>query len=159
MGAILSVRQKANLYLKMFSFNKVPLLWLCRPKIVHIDETRVEVKIPLRRRTKNHLNSMYMGALVVGADVAGGFLAAMKAQNQGQPISLAFKGIKADFLKRPESDVHFICHDGELIDEMLKETISSGERVNRDVTIIATCPKLGSDPVAEFQLTLSLKAK
>lgn len=84
----------------MFSFNKVPLLWLCRPKIVHIDEARVEVKIPLRRRTKNHLNSMYMGALVVGADVAGGFLAAMKAQNQGQPISLAFKGIKADFLKR-----------------------------------------------------------
>ncbi|GAM65318.1 hypothetical protein JCM19232_4283 [Vibrio ishigakensis] len=43
---------------------------------------------------------------------------------------------------------------------MLKETISTGERVNRDVTIIAICPKLDADePVAEFQLTLSLKAK
>ncbi|WP_261818295.1 DUF4442 domain-containing protein [Vibrio gallicus] len=157
---MLSVRQKANLYLKLFSFNKVPMLWLCRPKIIRIDDDMVEVKVPLRRRTKNHLDSMYIGALVAGADVAGGFLAAMKAQNQGQPISLAFKGIKADFIKRPQSDVHFICTEGASIDDMLNETISTGQRVNRDVTIVATCPKLEGDaPVAEFKLTLSLKAK
>lgn len=160
MGAVLSVRQKANFYLKLFSFNKVPLIWLCRPKIININESMVEVKIPLRRRTKNHLNSMYFGALAIGADLAGGFLAAMKAQEQGKPISLAFKAVKAEFLKRPESDVHFICRDGKIIDEMLEQTISTGERVNRDVRIIATCPKIeGDEPVAEFVLTLSLKAK
>ncbi|GAM75988.1 hypothetical protein JCM19241_286 [Vibrio ishigakensis] len=64
---------------------------------MHIDEARVEVKIPLRRRTKNHLNSMYMGALVVGADVAGGFLAAMKAQNQGQLYHSPLRELRLTF--------------------------------------------------------------
>lgn len=68
----------------MFGFTKVPLIWLCRPKIIAINEKMVEVKIPLRKRTKNHLNSMYFGALAVGADVAGGFLAMSKASNQGE---------------------------------------------------------------------------
>ncbi len=155
---MLTSLQKANLYLNMFGFSKVPLIWLCRPKIIAIDEKMVEVKIPLRKRTKNHLNSMYFGALAVGADVAGGFLAMSKAKNQGEKISLAFKGVKAEFLKRPEADVHFVCHDGLLIDQMLAQTMQTGERVNQDVRITALCPTLhGDEPMAEFDLTLSIK--
>ncbi len=155
---MLSAVRRANLYLKVFGFTKVPLIWLCRPKIIAIDKNHVEVKIPLRKRTKNHLNSMYFGALAVGADVAGAFLAMSKAQEKGEPISLAFKGVKAEFLKRPEADVHFVCHDGNLIDEMLDYTMETGERVNRDVKITALCPKLhGDEPMAEFYLTLSIK--
>ncbi|CAM3115937.1 DUF4442 domain-containing protein [Vibrio rarus] len=157
---MLSSLQKANLYLSYFAFSKVPLLWLCRPKILRVNEHMVEMKIPLKRRTKNHLNSMYMGAMVMGADVAGGFMAAMKARAQGREISLAFKGITAEFLMRPESDVHFICSDGPLIDEMLKQTLTSGERVNKEVQITAICPTLhGDKPMAKFSVTLSLKAK
>ncbi|PMO60702.1 DUF4442 domain-containing protein [Vibrio breoganii] len=157
---MLSTLKKANLYLSYFGFSKVPLLWLSSPKILAMDEEMVEIKIPLKRRTKNHLNSMYIGALVMGADVAGGFMAAMKAQNQGRKISLAFKGLKAEFLMRPESDVHFICRDGRLIDEMLEQTLTTGERVNQDVRITALCPDLhGDKPMAEFDLTLSIKAR
>lgn len=123
---MLSSVRRANLYLNLFGFSKVPLIWLCRPKILAIDDKHVEVKIPLRRRTKNHLNSMYFGALAVGADVAGGFLAMSKAKDQGERISLAFKGVKAEFLKRPEADVHFVCHDGPVIDEMLRLTLETG---------------------------------
>ncbi|ANQ17168.1 DUF4442 domain-containing protein [Vibrio parahaemolyticus] len=155
---MLSAVRRANLYLKVFGFTKVPLIWLCRPKIIDIDDKHVEVKIPLRKRTKNHLNSMYFGALAVGADVAGAFLAMSKAQEKGEPISLAFKGVKAEFLKRPEADVHFVCDDGPLIDEMLDYTLETGERINRDVKITALCPSLhGDEPMAEFYLTLSIK--
>ncbi|WP_447470192.1 DUF4442 domain-containing protein [Vibrio harveyi] len=155
---MLSAARRANLYLNLFGFSKVPLIWLCRPKILAIDDQHVEVRIPLRRRTKNHLNSMYFGALAVGADVAGGFLAMSKAQEQGERISLAFKGVTAEFLKRPEGDVHFVCHDGPLIDEMLRMTLETGERINRDVKITALCPSInGDEPMAEFSLTLSIK--
>ena len=155
---MLSPLQKANFYLSMFGFFKVPLIWLCRPKLLALDDKHVEVKIPLKRRTKNHLNSMYFGVLAVGADVAGGFLAMSKSQQQGEKISLAFKGVNGQFLKRPEGDVHFTCHDGALIDDMLKETLTTGERVNQPVTIVATCPTLhGDEPMAEFTLTLSIK--
>ena len=66
---------KSNLELYLFSFFKVPMLFYCRPRIVALDDEKVEIRLPLRRRTKNHLNSMYFGALAVGADVAGGFIA------------------------------------------------------------------------------------
>lgn len=156
--AMLSPIRKANFYLSSFGFFKVPFIWLSRPKIISLDEDKVEVVIPLRRRTKNHLNSMYFGVLAVGADVAGGFMAMSKAQQRGKNISLAFKAVKAEFLKRPEADVLFTCNDGKLIDEMLDEAIKTGERVNQVVTITATCPSLhGDEPMAVFELTLSIK--
>lgn len=81
-----------------------------------------------------------------------------KAQSRGEKISLAFKAVEGRFLKRPEADVHFICNDGELIDRMLDEVIETGERVNQSVKITAICPSLhGDEPMAEFELTLSLK--
>ncbi|NAW57816.1 MULTISPECIES: PaaI family thioesterase [unclassified Vibrio] len=150
--------RKANLYLSLFGFFKVPLIWWCRPKILHLDERKVEVRIPLKKKTKNHLNSMYFGVLAVGADVAGGFMAMSKAESRGEKISLAFKAVEGKFLKRPEADVHFVCEDGPLIDAMLDETCRSGERVNQAVKITAVCPTLhGDEPMAEFLLTLSLK--
>ncbi len=150
---------KANWYLRLFGFFQVPLIWLCRPKIVAIDSQKVEVVIPLFRRTRNHLGGMYFGALAVGADVAGGFLAMSKAKASGDTISLAFKSVSGEFLKRPEGDVLFRCSEGHTIDEMLTETKLTGKRVNQKVTIIAYCPeKLAQEPVARFELELSVKS-
>ncbi|MGD8121264.1 DUF4442 domain-containing protein [Vibrio sp. TRT 2004] len=155
---MLSALSKANLYLNLFGFFKVPFIWLARPKILELNAERVEVKIPLKRRTKNHLNSMYFGVLAVGADVAGGFMAMSKAEQCGKRVSLAFKAVEGQFLKRPEADVHFVCEDGKLIDDMLERTFATGERVNQAVKITAICPSLyGDEPMAEFLLTLSLK--
>ncbi|WP_028022269.1 PaaI family thioesterase [Enterovibrio calviensis] len=149
----------ANRMLKLFGFFKVPLIWYCRPKILVLNEERVQIRIPLKRRNKNHLNSMYFGVLAVGADVAGGFMAMSKSESRGKKISLAFKSVSAEFLKRPEADVVFTCDDGKLIDEMLDQTMASGERINQPVRITATCPSLhGDEPMAVFDLTLSVKA-
>lgn len=155
---MLSPLAKANWYLKLFGFFKVPLIWACRPQILSLDNKTTVIRIPLKRRNKNHLNSMYFGVLAVGADVAGGFMAMDKASKRGEKVSLAFKAVKGEFLKRPEADVNFRCDDGELIDAMLDETIATGQRVNKDVKIVATCPSLhGDEPMAIFHLTLSLK--
>ncbi|MBL4831473.1 MAG: DUF4442 domain-containing protein [Aliivibrio sp.] len=149
---------KSNLMLKMFGFFKVPLIFWCKPKIIAMDEQTLAVKIPLLRRNKNHLNSMYFGVLAVGADVAGGFLAFHKANNCGRKISLAFKDFDAKFLKRPEADVVFTCSEGQVIDQMLTETFHSKERINKPVQIVATCPSIsGDEPVALFTLMLSIK--
>lgn len=155
---MLSTLTKANLYLNYFGLMKVPLIWYCRPKVMSLNQQTVVVKIPFRRRNKNHLNSLYFGVMAVGADVAGGFMAMHKAQQRGGHVSLAFKAVKAEFLKRPQADVYFRCDEGEAIDAMLDETFHTGERVNKAVRIVATCPSLhGDEPMAEFWLTLSLK--
>ena len=150
---------KANLYLKFFGLTKIPLLWFCRPKIINLNTELVEIKIPLRRRTKNHLNSMYFGALSVGADITGGFLAMACIQKSKRNVSLIFKDFKADFLKRAEGDVHFRCNEGLEILQLVEKTIESKKRENMIVHIDAFVPLISKDIVAKFELTLSLKNK
>ena len=155
----LSSKTKANYYLTLFSITKIPLLWFCRPKIINISNDSIEIKIPLKRRTKNHLKSMYFGALSVGADITGGFLAMMCIQKSNRKVALIFKDFRADFLKRAEGDVHFICNEGNKISELVNKTIESGQRENMIVHIDAIVPSISEDIVAKFELTLSLKDK
>ena len=150
---------KTTLFLKFFGFLKVPMIFYCNPKVLKISEESVEIKISLKIKTKNHVGSMYFGALSVGADVTGGAIALGLIKKSKYKINLLFKDFKADFLKRAEGDVHFVCNDGLLISDMIKETEISKKRVNKPINIIAYVPKkLNNEPVAKFVLTLSLKA-
>ena len=152
--------RKANWFLKLFAWRYIPLIGFCSPKIIRMDEKTVEVTMPHKWRTKNHLGSIYFGSLAIGADLAGAFLVFTKAKARGVNANFAFKDVEGKFLKRPESTVHFISHDGDVIDQMLDESIATGERVNRPVSVIVTCPeKNGDDVMASFTLTLSIKAK
>jgi len=135
------------------------MIWYCRPKVIEHTDEKIEIKIPLRRRTKNHLGSMYFGVLAVGADITGGFLAMDPIQESGRKIALIFKDFKADFLKRPEGDVHFMCNDGAAIKELVDKTANSTERFNYKLNIDAVVPSISSEVVAKFELTLSLKDK
>lgn len=160
LAAVLSQRALATLFLRYFGAAKIPLLFYVRPAVVELSAEAVTVKIPLRRRTKNHLKSMYFGALAIGADLAGGFLAMQRIRESGEPVSLIFKSLHADFLKRAEGDVHFTCVQGREIAELVKAAVASGERVEMPVEITATVPALlGEEPVAKFTLVLSLKKK
>lgn len=150
----------ATLYLRYFGLRKIPLLFFVRPSVVQWDEEKAIFKIPLQRRTKNHLGSMYFAVLAAGADLACGFLAMAAIRAAKEPISLIFKNVTAEFLKRAEGDVHFICDEGILIRDLVQKAIETGERVELVVPVIATVPKkFGDEPVARFTLTLSLKKK
>jgi acyl-coenzyme A thioesterase PaaI-like protein len=122
-------------------------------------EDRCEIVLPLGWRTRNHLGSMYFGALCTGADAAAA-LFAMKAAEKAGSIAIVFKDVKGEFLKRAESDVHFVCDQGREIHALMEKAAASGERENLPVRVVATVPKLlGSEPVARFTLTLSVKRR
>jgi len=136
---------------------KIPLVGLVRPQILQVDATTVKVKIRLRRRTKNHLNSMYFGALAIGADIAGGIHAFYFAEQCGKNVSFAFKGMSAEFLKRAESDVTFISNDGAKVKLAIEKSIVSGERVNDEVSVNAY--NSTNELVASFVMGISVKVK
>ena len=154
---ILPEKIRDTALVRLFGLFKVPLLFWISPTVVELTDKRCEVKIPLSRRTKNHLGSMYFGVLAAGADSAGGLAAMKMIIESGQDISLAFKEFHAEFLQRAEADTHFICEQGEEISDFVKKVIDSNERHHMPVEVIATCPSLSSGPVAKFTLTLSLK--
>jgi acyl-coenzyme A thioesterase PaaI-like protein len=152
--------KQATLMLRLFGFTKIPLLLYVRPSVVEISEKKVVVKIPLRRRTKNHLRSMYFGALAIGADCSGGLMAMRLIEESPHNIALVFKTLSAEFLKRAEGDVYFTCEEGDAIAELVNEAALSSERVESPIHVVATVPgKLGNEPVAKFTLILSIKKR
>jgi acyl-coenzyme A thioesterase PaaI-like protein len=151
---------QATVLLRYFGFSKIPLLYFVRPSVIELTSTRVVVSVPLRRRTRNHLRSMYFGALTIGADCAAGLIAMTLILNSKENISLIFKHMEAEFLKRAEGDVHFICDQGRDISNLVTAASQSTARVELPVRVVATVPdKLGEEPVARFTLVLSLKKR
>ncbi len=154
-------RFKQTLGLRLFGWLKIPLLASVRPTVVELSDTRCVVRVPLRRWTRNHLGSMYFGALAIGADCAGGLLAMDQIKRSGGQVSLVFRSFQATFLKRPESHVYFICEDGEAIRDQVRRTLTSEERITEPMTIRAAVRLADGtfESVAELTLELSLKRK
>lgn len=147
-----------TLQLRLWSLKNVLLISFVKPSILEVNERRCVIRIPLNWRTTNHLKSMYFGVLCVGADVAGGLIAFHLARQAKTPISFVFKDMNARFLKRAEGDVIFTNNDGAKIQDLVQRAIASGEREEATVRVTATVPsKFGDEPVAEFDLTLSIR--
>tara|TARA_B100000029_G_C17531458_1_gene943397 strand:- start:908 stop:1378 length:471 start_codon:yes stop_codon:yes gene_type:complete len=152
-----SAEFKATMMIRAFGLLKVPIILYCRPRVVSISDSHVELKIPLKRRTKNHLNSLYFGVFAVGSDLTAGALAMRSIKKSNQKINLVFKDFHANFKMRAEGDVHFYCNEGEKIDTLVKKTVVSRNRESESINIFAKVPSISNEIVAEFTETLSLK--
>ena len=155
---LLPTKLRGTLMLRAWALVKVPMILWARPVVEELTPDRCVVRIPLRRRTKNHQNALYIGAYTVGADVAGGLLAMEASRSRKRDVTLIFKDMKAEFLARGEDDVWFTCEEGPAIRSAVEQAATTGERVNLPVRITATVPrKRGDRAIATFVLTLSLK--
>ena len=151
---------RETLWVRGWALRNVFLLWFVRPKIVALTDDRCEVIVPLSWRTRRRdIHAMYLGVLVMGADVAGGLIAFNLIARSKKNVSFLFKDVKGEFLKRAEDDVHFVCEDGAKIRDLVGRALSTGERQETTVEVTATVPTKLSEPVARFALTLSVKRR
>ena len=149
---------KQTCSLRVFAWTKIPLIALLRPTMVAADSRHCAISLPLTWLSKNHLRSMYFGALCIGADLAGGLIAMNLIRSRRSTVAFLFKDFQAEFLKRAEGTTIFTCNDGLKMRELLDRAEQSGEREEDTVEVIATVPdKLGDEPVAVFRLTISMK--
>jgi len=146
---------------RLWALQNVFFLWLASPKIVELTDERCVVRVPLNWRTRRRdIHAMYLGTLCMGADVAAGLIAFKLVRERNLRVNFLFKDMKAEFLKRAEGDVYFTNNEGRAIQALLQRALETGERQEVTVPVIATVPsKLGDEPVARFELTLSLKKK
>lgn len=136
------------------------MIGYCRPRVVNVSDTEVILSIPLNRRTRNHVGSMYIGAMTVGVDFVTGLTAMTSIKKSKKNIVLIFKDLKSSFIKRAEGETFFTCSHTKEIEAAVRKAVDSKQRVNIEVPIIATVPeKFGDEPVAEFTITLSMKEK
>ena len=150
-----------TLSVRLWSLQNVFLLWFVKPSVLELDERGCVIRIPLSWRTRRRdIHAMYLGVLCMGADVAAGLPAFDLVARKKARVSFVFKDIRAEFLKRAEGDVHFTNADGPLVQALVDRALASGEREEATVRVTATVPKkLGDEPVARFELTLSVKRR
>jgi hypothetical protein len=146
---------------RFWALQNVFFLWLASPKVVELTDDRCVIGIRLNWRTRRRdIRAMYLGTLCMGADVAAGLIAFKLVRERKAKVSFIFKDIKGEFLKRAEGDVLFTNEDGHIVQDLVRRTTETGERVEGTVHVVATVPsKLGNEPVARFELTLSLKRR
>lgn len=152
--------KKAQRDLWLFGLFKIPMIGFVGPKIIMMDDEMIVVKIKYKRRTLNHLKSIYLGALVVGADLVAGFHAFFIGKSLNKNLSLVFKDFSGEFLQRPMSDVYFVCKEGLKVRGMIDRSVSTGERITEPIHIEAFT-NYPEDPIhcANFTLGLSLRSK
>lgn len=137
----------------------VPLSNYCQFSIKELNNKHCKILIPLIHETKNHLDSMYFGALSVGADLGAGLLALFQIEQTKKNIILVFKSFHADFLKRAEADISFECDDGEVITALVEKAAATQQREEATVSVNAYTDNEERLLVAAFKLTISLKEK
>jgi hypothetical protein len=152
---------KPTTLVRLWSLQNVFLLWLIRPKIQVLNADQCIVRVPLNWITRRKdIRAMYLGTLCMGADVAAGLIAFQAVAERKERINFIFKDMKANFLKRAEGEVWFTNDDGPMIQDLIRRALASGERQEATVHVTATVPtKLGTEPVAVFELTLSVKKR
>jgi acyl-coenzyme A thioesterase PaaI-like protein len=139
---------------------RIPVLLFLGPRVERLDERGAVISIPFGWRSRNHVGSMYFGALCAGADLAGGLPAARLIWARHRKVSLVFADVKGEFLKRADGDVRFACDDGPAVAEAVRRADESGERVTLPVNVNCTVPdRYGDEVVARFTLGLSLKRR
>ena len=157
-----SVNWRETIKLWGFTLLKIPMIFWLKPKVLAFTDEKSVIQIAFKRRTQNHLKSMYFGALCVGAELAPGLLALRLIEKQSVRCAFLFKDFSAAFLKRCEADATFVCDQGKAISDAIAKTIATKERENVTLTVIATAPQASiaeDEIIARFTMTISIKAK
>lgn len=137
----------------------IPLLAFVTPRIIALTDERAEVRIRLDRRTRNHLNVMYFGALAMGAELSIALKALTAIQRSGKKIDFIFKDFQCEFLKRADGHVHFACDQVKDVQDLINRASATSERLSETFEGYAFVPKNGADPVMKYKLTLSVRQR
>ena len=142
-----------------YSLFKIPLIAFITPTVQELSEDRTVVKIRLGLRTRNHLNVMYFGALAVGAELSIASKALQAIQASGKRIDFIFKDFQAEFLKRADGHVHFVCDEAAKVTQLVAQAAEQTDRIEATFNGYACVPSKSAEPVMKYRLTLSLKKR
>jgi len=85
----------------------IPLAGGLGVRVVDVSDTRAELAMPLRRRARNHVGSMYFGAQMTLADLSAGVL--IFRRFPPGPYGALIKRVEADFLAKAKTEIRCIC--------------------------------------------------
>lgn len=148
---------KMTALINAYSIFKIPLLGFITPRVIELGDTRTAVKVRLDVRTRNHLGVMYFGALAMGAELSIALKALQAISASGKRIDFIFKDFQAEFLKRADGHVHFVCEEADQVAALIQKAAVDPERHSQTFSGYAVVPSQSMEPVMKYKLTLSVK--
>jgi Domain of unknown function (DUF4442) len=142
---------------RLFLLTKLPAAFFSRVRVRAISEQSCTVTVPYRWFTQNPFRSTYFACLAMAAEMSTGVLAMAHIYKRQPAVSMLVLKVEGNFIKKAADLTTFTCNDGALIQQMIEESIATGE--GRTVTAKSIGVNKAGETVAEFLVTWSFKAK
>ncbi len=136
---------------------RLPSAFFAGLRIRSFTDKQAVVTVKYSWFNQNPFRSMYFAVQSMAAEMSTGLLASGYVYQRNPAVSMLVVGLEAKFLKKATDTVSFTCEDGEAIDKLIEESMATGE--GRTITCRSTGTNLAGEPVSEFLITWSFKAK
>lgn len=148
---------KMTAFVNGISLLKLPLLAFVTPRVTELNSERACVRVNLGWRTRNHLGVMYFGSLAMGAELSIALKAVQKIQLSQKRIDFLFKDFQAQFLRRADGDVLFVCEEGQGVSDLIDQACQDQDRHEALFRGYAHIVGKPEEKVMTYALTLSVK--
>ena len=142
---------------RMFLLSKLPAAYVAGVRVRSISETRCAVSIPYKWYNRNPFRSTYFACLSMAAEMSTAALAMGHLYKRNPSVSMLVVKVEGEYFKKSTERTTFICDDGQLIEETIENTITSGEP--KTVTARSTGRDRSGEVIAVFNITWSFKRR
>lgn len=143
--------------MRLFLLQKLPSTFFSGVRIQYADEQKSIVTVPYKWFTTNPFRSTYFACLSMAAEMSTGILAMAHVYKHQPPISMLVLKVNGSYLKKATGTTSFLCEDGEMIKQMVREAASSGKSTSITARSVGTDRE--GNMIAEFAITWSFKLK
>lgn len=142
---------------RFFMLQRLPSALFAGLRIKAFDEKHAVVTVRYKWFNQNPFRSMYFAIQSMAAEMSTGLLASAQVHERSPRISMLVTGLEANFFKKAIDTISFICHDGDAIDAIVEEAITTGE--SKTITCRSVGTNIAGEVVSEFLVKWSFKSK
>ena len=146
------------LKLNIFLFFKLPSAFWSGVRVKSISKEQCVVTVKHRWFNQNPFKSMYFAVQAMAAELTTGALVMMQIKKSGKNISMLVANNNSNFSKKATGRIRFICNDGHLIEEAIKQTIATGEGQTIWMKSVGVNEKREQVSEMNFEWSIKLKA-
>ena len=142
---------------RLFLLAKLPSAFFSGVRVRYADEEKCVVTVPYKWFSKNPFRSTYFACHCMAAEMSTGVLAMAQTYQQQPSVSMLVLRIEGSFTKKATGLTTFVCEDGSMVRQMVREALASGKPTTSTMRSVGTNKE--GEIVAEFAVTWSFKAK
>ena len=143
--------------LNKFLFFKLPSAYLSGIRVSSIEQKEAQATVKYQWINQNPFKSMYWATQGMASELVTGILLMKAIAKSGKKISMLVISQNGEFYKKATGKITFICKEGDLINNVIKDAIDTGEGQTLKLTAEGFNEEF--EIVSKFEYTWSVKIK